>query len=162
MSEGFTPRTEAMLARAAKLCAARGARLTELRQQVLGLILERAAPTSAYDLLERLRARRGGAAPPTVYRALGFLLEQGLIHRVELLSAFVGCVAEDGPECDHAAQFLICRACGRVTELDDPALAAALTLTAKRQGFSVAKTTIEAEGVCAGCAAREKEDMRCS
>ncbi len=152
MSEaGFASRTEAMLARAAAICTGRGARLTELRREILGLILERPAPTGAYDLLERLRRRRGPAAPPTVYRALDFLLEQRLIHRVERLSAFVGCVAEEA----HAAQFLICRVCGRVTELDDPVLAAALDGAARRHGFAVAKATIEAEGVCASCRAGE-------
>lgn len=159
---GFAPRTEARLARAAAICTGRGARMTELRRQVLGLILERPAPTGAYDLMERLRTRRGSpAAPPTIYRALDFLLEQKLIHRVERLAAFVGCVAAHGPDGEHAAQFLICRACGRVTELDDPALTEALAAASGRLGFTVAKTTIEAEGVCASCAARETEDKEC-
>ena len=75
------------------VCEQRGAKLTELRRHVLGLILDAASPTGAYDLLDQLRQTRRGAAPPTVYRTLDFLLEQGLIHRVERLSAFVGCVA---------------------------------------------------------------------
>lgn len=157
MSEGFAPRTEAMLARAASICAGRGARLTELRRQVLGLILEHDAPAGAYDLLDDLRVRRAGAAPPTVYRALDFLQEQGLVHRVERLSAFVGCIADAA----HAAQFLICRRCGKVAELDDPALGAALAGAARRLGFAIARTTIEAEGVCASCAACETEDTEC-
>ena len=171
MSEGgFAPRTEALLARAESICAGRGARLTDLRRQVLGLILEQGAPTGAYHLLEHLRSRRGGGAPPTVYRALDFLMEQGLVHRVERLAAFVGCVAENGPACTHhgadagahAAQFLICRMCGKVTELEDPAVAAALAATARRLAFMVTKTTIEAEGICARCAAsHETEETPC-
>jgi Fur family transcriptional regulator, zinc uptake regulator len=145
----FSSRTEALLDRAAAICAARGARLTELRREVLGLILDADAPTGAYDLLDRLRGSRGAAAPPTVYRALDFLLEQGLIHRLERLSAFVGCVAHE-PQ-DHAAQFLICRTCGRVTELEDHELAHALADAAERLGFTVGKATIEAEGQCAAC-----------
>jgi Fur family zinc uptake transcriptional regulator len=149
----FAPRTTALLARAASVCAARGARLTELRRDVLGLILEAEAPTGAYDLLDRLRARRGGGAPPTVYRALEFLQEQGLVHRLERLSAFVGCVDMHGDAAPHqgAAQFLICRTCGRATEIDDHALADALAAAARRVGFTVAGVTIEAEGVCAAC-----------
>jgi Fur family zinc uptake transcriptional regulator len=151
----FAPRTIALLARAAGLCAARGARLTELRRDVLGLILESESPTGAYDLLDRLRARRGGGAPPTVYRALDFLQEQGLVHRLERLSAFVGCVDMHADAASHphqgAAQFLICRRCGRATEIDDPALAEALAAAARRVGFTVAGATIEAEGVCASC-----------
>ena len=147
---GFSPRTETLLDRAGTMCEARGARLTDLRRQVLGLILDAEQPTGAYDLLDRLKITRIGAAPPTVYRALDFLLEQRLIHRLERLSAFVGCVAHDDEE--HAAQFLICRSCGKVTEIDDHELAHALSDAAKRLGFTVGKATIEAEGQCAACA----------
>ena len=105
----------------------------------------------AYDLLDRLRARRGGGAPPTVYRALDFLQEQGLVHRLERLSAFVGCIDMDGAAQHPPAQFLICRGCGRVTEIEDHALARALAAAAQRVGFTVARATIEAEGECAAC-----------
>lgn len=151
----FTARTEALLGRAASICEAHGARLTDLRRQVLGLILEAGAPTGAYELLDRLRASRQGAAPPTVYRALDFLLEQGLVHKLERLSAYVGCVAHEE---EHAAQFLICRNCGRVTEIEDHRLAHALEDAARRLGFTVGKATIEAEGECAACAAPAKEE----
>lgn len=149
---GFSPRTETLLTRASAMCESRGARLTDLRRQVLGLILDREAPTGAYDLLDQLRALRQGAAPPTVYRALEFLLEQGLIHKLERLSAYVGCIADE--DHNHAAQFFICRTCGRVTELEDHELAHALEDAAKRLGFRLGKATIEAEGQCASCAAR--------
>ena len=79
-----------------------------------------------------------------------FLQEQGLVHRLESKSAFVGCIAEE--DHDHAAQFLICRTCGKVTELEDHELAHALEDAAKRLGFKVGKATIEAEGQCATCA----------
>jgi len=148
---GFTPRTDTLLSHAGLICAGRGARLTDLRRQVLGLILDAEGPTGAYDLLDRLRGTRRTAAPPTVYRALDFLLEQGLIHRVERLSAFVGCVSHGADQHGHAAQFLICRRCGQVTEIDDPALAHALSEAAARTGFTVGKATIEAEGQCAAC-----------
>ncbi len=151
---GFSPRTETLLNRADRICGTRGARLTDLRRQVLGLILDSPAPTGAYDLLERLRTTRNGAVPPTVYRALEFLQEQGLVHKLERLSAFVGCVAH---ESDHAAQFLICRSCGRVIEIEDHNLAHALNDAARRLGFTVGKATIEAEGQCADCAATRSE-----
>ena len=156
---GFSPRTELLLTRAGAICAARGARLTALRRDVLGLILEAETPAGAYDLLDRLRRTRGNAAPPTVYRALDFLCAQGLVHRVERLAAFVGCVAHPGAGAGaadphaHTAQFLICRGCARVIELDDPELARALAAVAARRGFAVGAATIEAEGICAACAA---------
>jgi Fur family zinc uptake transcriptional regulator len=150
---GFSRGTEASLTRAAALCTSRGARLTDLRRQVLGLILESTAPAGAYDLLERLKRTRRGAAPPTVYRTLDFLQGQGLVHRVERLAAFVGCVAQDAAHADHTAQFLICRGCGQVIELDDRHLAHALVEAAERLGFAVGSATIEAEGLCAACRA---------
>ncbi len=149
----FSPRTEALLDRASIICADKDAKLTPLRRQVLGLILEAPQPTGAYDLLDRLRATRDSAAPPTVYRALEFLLENGLVHKLERLSAFVGCIAHEDHA--HAAQFLICRGCGRVAEIEDLELAHALNDAARRLGFTVGKATIEAEGQCADCAARE-------
>jgi Fur family zinc uptake transcriptional regulator len=148
----FSLRTETLLNRAAGICEGRGAKLTDLRRQVLGLILDRPAPTGAYDLLDRLRDTRQGAAPPTVYRALEFLQEHGLVHKLESRSAFVGCIADEDHA--HAAQFLICRTCGKVTELEDHELAHALDDAAKRLGFKVGKATIEAEGLCSDCSAR--------
>jgi Fur family zinc uptake transcriptional regulator len=158
---GFTPRTDTLLSHAGQVCAGRGARLTDLRRQVLGLILDADGPTGAYDLLDRLRSTRRKAAPPTVYRALDFLLEQGLIHRVERLSAFVGCVSHGADLHGHAAQFLICRRCGQVKEIDDHALADALAQAASRAGFTVGTATIEAEGLCTACyreSGTERED----
>ena len=151
MTDGFSPRTAKLLDRAEAVCEQRGVRLTGLRRQVLGLVLDAGGPAGAYELLDRLRERRGAAAPPTVYRALEFLQEQGLVHRVERLSAFVGCVEELGHAHAHPAQFLICRNCGRVTEIEDHDLADALAAAAKRVGFAVVGATIEAEGLCATC-----------
>lgn len=156
----FSPRTAGLLDRAEALCLARGARLTALRRDVLGLILDAPTPAGAYDLLERLRRARGSAAPPTVYRTLDFLCGQGLVHRVERLNAFVGCVAGADPAPavtahPHAAQFLICRECGRAIELDDADLVQALAAAARRRGFAVHAATIEAEGVCAACTRKD-------
>jgi Fur family transcriptional regulator, zinc uptake regulator len=158
MTAEFSRRTEGLLDRAEAVCERRGANLTELRRHVLGLVLDAAAPTGAYELLDRLRQARRGAAPPTVYRALDFLLEQGLIHRVERLSAFVGCVAgctadPDGESHTHAAQFLICRDCGRVIEMQDHHVSAVLARAARGAGFSISSAMIEAEGLCSTCRA---------
>lgn len=155
MKDSFSQTTLALLEQAAQRCARRGARLTTLRRHVLGLVLESPQPSGAYDLLDRLRAARGPSAPPTVYRALDFLVEQGFIHRVEKLAAFIGCI-DDGMHAHghaHAAQFLICSSCKRVTEIEDEAIVAALNAAAARQGFALARGTVEAEGLCATCQA---------
>ncbi|WP_198374409.1 Fur family transcriptional regulator [Neoroseomonas rubea] len=144
------------LAEAEAACLRRGAQLTPLRRQVLELVLEAEAPVGAYALLDRLKASRPGAAPPTVYRALDFLLEHGLIHKVERLNAYIGCSdAGHGHahEHDHPHQFLICRRCGTTLEIGDAAVTHAIEAAAARAGFSVAEATVEVEGVCARCAA---------
>ncbi len=152
---GFSEQTSALLSQASLACSRRGTQLTELRRKVLGLVLDSDRPAGAYDLLDRLRAHHKGAAPPTVYRALDFLLEQGLIHKVERLSAFVGCIHRHADDHDHphAAQFLICTRCGRVTEIEDGGVNRALVQAARQGGFRLARATVEAEGVCAACAA---------
>lgn len=157
MSEySHDPRIDRALDEAEAICAHRGTRLTSLRRRVLGLVLETDGPASAYDLLDRLRAGHKGAAPPTIYRALDFLLEQGLVHKVERLSAYIGCVHAHSHEGEHgAAQFLICRQCGRVAELEDRGIRDALEQAAARIGFRAHGSTVEIEGICAACAAAD-------
>lgn len=138
------------LDKAAELCTARGARLTELRRRVLELVWRSHEPVGAYAVLEQLQRDRGGAAPPTVYRALDFLLAQGLIHRIESLNAFVGCPT---PDRRHDSQFLICTVCGAVAEIDDPRVGQALTRSAAGKGFTVERLTVELRGRCPACSA---------
>jgi len=144
------------LERAEALCQIRGVQLTPLRRDVLRLVLEAEAPIGAYALLDQLKASRAKAAPPTVYRALDFLLEQGLIHRLERLNAFMGCVeALEGHDHDHAHdhphQFLICRGCGATREISDHGVANAISAAAAKAGFSAARATVEIEGLCGKC-----------
>ncbi|MCC7274649.1 MAG: transcriptional repressor [Alphaproteobacteria bacterium] len=136
------------LATAETLCGERGARLTGLRRQVLELVWESHGPIGAYDLLDRLRALRSGAAPPTVYRALEVLMEQGLVHRINRLNAFIGCAHPDAP---HEGQFLICTRCGTTAELDEPAIAHAIEQRARALGFAVEHRTVEVTGLCPSC-----------
>jgi len=138
------------LQEAEQLCARRGARLTELRKRVLSLVWTSHSPVRAYDLLDRLSEEQGRAAPPTVYRALEFLLEQGLVHRIESLNAFVGCPA---PSENHSGQFLICRDCGAAAEMQDRAIDRAISAQAAACGFTVEGKTVEVRGLCPACQA---------
>lgn len=150
----FSLEIEARLEEAARLCSEQGATLTPLRREVLGLVLSSEQPIGAYALLDQLRRSRATAAPPTVYRALDFLLERGFVHKVERLNAFVGCPsASDHVRHDqgHAVQFLICTRCGRVTETEDDAIAAAIADAAERHGFRQMRATVEIEGLCRAC-----------
>ena len=150
-----TDPTAAILDRAAESCARRGARLTEIRRRVLALVLEARGPLGAYALLDRLKAERANATPVTVYRALDFLLAHGLIHKIERLNAFIACTddGEHAHQHEHAAQFLICRSCGTVAELEDHSIAEAIDRAAEATGFRPDRATIEVEGSCAACAA---------
>jgi len=139
---------DTQLESAAQACDRRGAKLTKLRRLVLTLILEAEGPTTAYQLLDRLRAIHKGAVPPTIYRALDFLMEQRLIHKIERLNAFVACADSERP---HPVQFLICRQCGTVAEMEDGAAERALERAAKREGFQLANAVVEIEGTCATC-----------
>lgn len=154
----FSDRMETLLNRADRLCAAKGVRLTALRRQILGLMLASDQPLGAYELLERLQTSHPGAAPPTVYRTLDFLLETGLIHKIERLSSFVPCThtldhdhSHEG-EGIHATQFLICSQCSHVTELEEPAILSAILEASRNAGFRLRQSTIEIEGLCAACA----------
>jgi Fur family zinc uptake transcriptional regulator len=129
-------------------CQQQGLRLTKLRHQVLELIWANHQPVGAYELLEQLTHEGRKAAPPTVYRALDFLMENGLAHRISSLNAYVGC-SHAGH--DHTAQFLICEACGQVAELDDARIGSVITKDAKQLGFSVAQWSLEITGICDQC-----------
>ncbi len=142
------------LAAATAICARNGAQLTELRRSVLMLILQASGPLTAYQLLDQLKAVRKSAVPPTVYRALEFLIENRLVHRIERLNAFVPCTesAEVAhTHGHHAVQFLICVTCGAVSEIEDDAVAAALAQAAAKSGFSPHHAIVELDGVCASC-----------
>ena len=142
------------LDQAAGLCAAKGGRLTEIRRSVLALVIGAGCPVGAYALLDRLKAERANAAPVTVYRALDFLLENGLIHKIERLNSFVACTDSGEHEHpDHSVQFLICRTCGTVAEMEDGGIAAAVSNAASKTGFRPDHATVEVEGICGSCAA---------
>ncbi len=133
---------------AAGLCERQGVRLTALRQRVLELIWRGHQPRGAYDLLEELHREGRRAAPPTVYRALEFLRAQGLIHRIESLNAFIGCVSPDEP---HSSHFMICNGCGGAAEVNDRAISNAVARSASHSGFVIEQQTIELRGLCPAC-----------
>ncbi len=136
------------LSAASELCVRRGARLTPIRRRVLELVWRGHAPVGAYEILAALNQEGRGAAPPTVYRALDFLLANRLIHRLESRNAYIGCGA---PAADHSGQFLICRKCDAVVELADVEIADRLADRAAGLGFAVEGQTVELSGLCRDC-----------
>jgi len=133
---------------AEETCVRNGARLTALRKHVLELVWASHAPIGAYALLDALNAGGQHAAPPTVYRALEFLRDQGLIHRVESQNAYIGCAH---PDAAHTALLLLCTGCHRAAEFEDHGVDERLRRAASSRGFSVGRQTIEVEGLCPDC-----------
>ena len=133
-----------------------GARLTPLRRRVLELIWASHRPIGAYALLETLGRERGGASPPTVYRALAFLTANGLAHRIATANAFVGCARPRAQT--HASQFLLCADCGQAVELSDRRIERAVAAEARRQGFAVLSQSLEVRGRCPACGGEERAD----
>ncbi|MFC7052295.1 transcriptional repressor [Hansschlegelia quercus] len=144
-----------VLARAERLCAERGARLTDMRRRVLEALADSHAPAGAYEVIERVTLE--GERPPapiTVYRALDFLQEQGFVHRIESRNAFVACSRDHGTAASAPVVFLICEKCGAVGEASTEAFGAALTALAQGSGFSPRAPVIEISGECSHCRAR--------
>ena len=135
------------------VCADRGVRLTPIRRNVLELIWESHRAVKAYDLLDRLRSLERSAKPATVYRALEFLLKQGLIHRVESLNAFIGCNSSERP---HEELLLICSECHEVEERHGAQVTEAVARELEQAGFTLHHKAIEVHGVCAHCTASQR------
>jgi Fur family zinc uptake transcriptional regulator len=140
----------ALLAVAERRCEEAGESLTPLRRRVLELLLQQHGPAKAYDLLPQLDSERQ-AKPPTIYRALDFLVRMGLAHRIESLNAFVAC---DIGACERSTIFLICDKCGAAEEFDAGHALIDLADAAARDGFAIKRTMIEASGLCAQCQKR--------
>lgn len=134
---------------AAEVCERRGLRLTPVRRRILEIVWRQHGPIGAYEILAELAKEREKAAPPTVYRALEFLMDAGLVHRIDSINAYLGC---DDPAKAHVAQFLVCRQCHRVQEVDDPTIQRVMSERARSIGFRIEPTSLEIKGLCADCA----------
>lgn len=140
----------ARLVEAQRVCAGAGETLTPVRQKVLELLWAEGGPAKAYDLLAKMGGEGGAAKPPTVYRALDFLVRLGLAHRIESLNAFAACGVG---ACARTTIFLICDACGDAQEIDAGHAVVDLDQAAAAARFQIRRTVIEASGVCAQCQA---------
>ena len=143
---------EEMMARAERLCGERGLQFTHLRREVLRAVAADGRPLGAYDIAERLSAPGRRVAPVSVYRALDFLTENGLVHRIASRNAFVPCVHDHG---DGAGLvFMICRNCGSIDETTSPEIERQIDRTLALSGFKARSRILEVEGECGACTAR--------
>lgn len=132
------------------VCRSRGASLTPIRRMVLAILIRYPKGLKAYDLLDRIKADKPGASPPTVYRALDFLMEQGLVHKVGRMNLFVAC----SYHCHHERSpglFLVCPRCSGVTELQDDQVIQALTDSLAAAGHRLESQEVEIGAICPKC-----------
>ena len=119
-----------------------------MRRRALEILLEHHRAIGAYEVLDRLAQDGFGNKPPVAYRALDFLVEQGLVHKVERLNAFMACTH---PGRLHSPAVLICRGCKTVAEAPAGSINAAVTGAATEAGFAVESATVEIIGLCPTC-----------
>ena len=138
------------VALAVSICEGRGVQMTKLRRRVLELLWASGGPTSAHQLTKAVKLRDSRpVGPPTVYRALHFLMAQGLVSKIKSLNAYVPCAH---PERNHDCLFFICNGCRASVELEDPRIGGLLAEGAAVLGFVATRRTVEVEGMCARCA----------
>jgi Fur family zinc uptake transcriptional regulator len=137
------------LAQAEAICRAHGARLTPIRRKVLEALYATHKPLGAYDLAEILGPKGRRLAPITVYRALDFLIDQGLVHRLASQNAYIASPNNHGEQ--DSVAFLICESCGGVDELSSPVLSNTLSGMMNEQNFQPNAQILEITGRCSHC-----------
>ena len=130
------------------VCISRGVRLTKLRQAILEVLLEVSAPIKAYEIIEKMRDKGERLTPATVYRVLDFLLQCGLVHRINALNAFIPCT---GNHEEHSMLLFVCSQCQHAKEMDDPILYEAMRGRLEELGMSLSDNCIEIQGTCRKC-----------
>ena len=152
-TKGFEPHDHTQciasaMGAAEHLCDEQGLQLTKVRRRVLEILLEKHRAMGAYEVLDHLREEGLGSQPPVAYRALDFLVSNGLAHRIERLNAFIAC---SHPGARHSPAFLICRICDSVAEASADPASGMLGHAAAETGFVIERAVVEAEGVCPNC-----------
>lgn len=141
------------ITRVESLCAARGLQMTALRREVASILAEAGQPLGAYAIIQKLSEMQGRIiAPPTVYRTLDFLVENGFVVKIESRQAYIAC-DHTGHDHDHHGIVLSCTRCGRSAEIDSAAIEREVAAIATGRCFKVERKVFEIDGVCADCAA---------
>jgi Fur family zinc uptake transcriptional regulator len=125
--------------------------LTPARRRALEILTQANRPVGAYEMIDLMVDDAGKRpAPVSVYRALAFLLDHGLAHRLESKNAFVVC--GHAHDAEEPVVFLICEQCGEVKEATSASLARELSALTGASGFKARTRVIEIAGRCARCA----------
>ena len=148
MSITLNKSKQVLFNKARSFCEDKGVRFSPLRGLVYQILLQEDSSIGAYDILDKLKLTEESAKPPTVYRALDFFLDLGLVHKVESTNTFKACHHFGD---SHPVQFLICDNCGDVQEISSEGVEETLELQAKQNNFQIISQTIEAHGLCKKC-----------
>ena len=140
--------TSGVLNHADQLAEEKGLRLTPVRRATLEILLSDHRAMGAYEVLEKLQEKGFGNQPPVAYRALDFLVDNGLAHRVQRLNAFAACTQ---PSKQHRPVFLICKECEQVAEADAGDVQDALSDAAAKVDFAIERFNVEVLGLCPTC-----------
>jgi Fur family zinc uptake transcriptional regulator len=149
LAVSHSERATLAIAESEAICRGRGARMTPIRRRVLEALHASPKPMGAYELADVLAPRGHRIAPITVYRALDFLIDQGLAHRLASLNAYIA--SQPGSTAHHASAFLICEGCGSVNEITSPEVAETVMGILTKQGFKSRAKVLEITGRCTGC-----------
>ena len=132
-------------------CVKRGLQMTALRREIAGILADAAQPLGAYVIIQKLSDAQGRiVAPPTVYRTLDFLVENGFVVKIESRQAYLAC-DHIGHAHDHHGVLLSCVKCGRSDEIDSAAVDHEIAALAAGRSFKVERKVFEVDGVCADC-----------
>src|SRR6185436_2686561 len=146
-----------VIAHAEKLCAGSGQRLTPMRRKVLEVLASSHKPLGAYEIIEAAAGAGPRPAPITIYRALDFLIANGLVHRIASRNAFLACVHH------HASgalvAFLICENCSIVGEAPSSEVGDKIIAAAHGAGFTPKMSVVEITGLCSHCNAERMEEQ---
>lgn len=143
----------AWIAQVENACAGRGLQMTALRREVVGIFAGSSQPLGAYTIIQKLsEAQKRIVAPPTVYRTLDFLVENGFVVKIESRQVYAPCDHLDHAH-DHHGIVFSCARCGRAREVDAAAVDVAVAAVAEGLGFTIERKVHEIVGVCADCRA---------
>ena len=134
-----------------KHCLEKNLKLTPLRLKVFELLLKDHRPLGAYQILNTLSKDGLNFTPPVIYRVLDFLIEQGFVHKIKNLNAFIAC---SHPENTHSPTFMICRKCEKVAEIDLKESGIKLDKNLFSD-FQIEESIIEVIGICKSCFSSE-------
>lgn len=126
-------------------------KLTPLRKEILKILIQSKKPIGAYEILAKLKNKRKGAEPPTVYRVIDYLLKKNIIHRLEAENKYIFCSQLDNSKASHHGIILVCQTCLASFEVLDEKFTEIVSALSTHHQFSISKFPIEIKGICSSC-----------